>query len=522
MRTLHHRSEVRTDEHLAAALDAVTRSTDFDTGRALTVAAEVERGARGEALRMRARLLRADALDRLGDIGAGAQLAWEVNRWATEHDDNRLLALSHRQLSSTYHYLGDAGACLDHAVRCAELLDSAASPRERGLALVSLADALGWVGSFDEARRRYTSAEEIFVSLRDVPRQLLVLNNRAITEHEAGEPERAWAVTERMRQLAAVDGRCLPDTYLDAVARTQISVGRPADAERTLLDCLADRTPGPQQADLEAETLLTLALAQRLTGGTDRAQDTLDRCHRLCAERGLAEVAVRAREEQAELYAAAGDFARAFRTYKTFHAEADALRSSEREARARIREAMFATAEARQDAARFREQARRDPLTGLRNRRFVDERLPVLLGRAAQGDCPMWVALVDIDHFKRINDRYSHGIGDRVLVIVSGLLGDAVGGPDGDGLVARMGGEEFLVVMPDTTAEVAARRLDKLRLAVRSYPWRSVADKLAVTISVGAAPARGDSTQSSLLGHADKYLYEAKHAGRDRVVLAMP
>src|SRR4029453_6167467 len=144
-------------------------STDFDTGRALTVAAEVERGARGEALRMRARLLRAGALDRLGDIRGGAQLGWEVNPWAPQHDDNRLLALSHRQLSSTYHYLGDAGACLDHAVRCAELLDSAAPPLERGLALVSLAVALGWVGSFDEARRRYTSAEEIFVSLRDVP-----------------------------------------------------------------------------------------------------------------------------------------------------------------------------------------------------------------------------------------------------------------------------------------------------------------------------------------------------------------
>src|SRR5690349_22740291 len=128
MRTVHHRSEVRTDENLAAALDAVTRSTDFDIGRALAAAADVERGARGEALRMRARLLRADALDRRGEIGAGAQLAWEVNRWATRHGDNRLLALSHRQLSSTYHYLGDAGACLDHAVRCAELLDSAASP----------------------------------------------------------------------------------------------------------------------------------------------------------------------------------------------------------------------------------------------------------------------------------------------------------------------------------------------------------------------------------------------------------
>jgi diguanylate cyclase (GGDEF)-like protein len=519
-------AEPRSDEHLADLLESVNRSqSDFDIGYALAVAAQVELETDNVELWMRARLVRADALDRKGEVGACARLAWEVNRWATENGHRGLLAHSHRHLSTAYHNLGDSGACLDHAVRCVELLDDTAPPLLRARYFMVLADALGWVGSFDEARRRYASAEEIFIALGDVPRQIHALNNLAYTEHDAGEPERAWAVVRRMQALAEAHGIRLREVYLDAVARGQIGIGRPAEAERTLLDCLASWAPTADQADLLAEILLTLAEAQRLCGGTDRAEATLDRCRALCDERGLAEVRVRVHRERAELHAARGEFKQAYAAHRFFYAEAEALRSLEREAQARIREAMFETAEARQDARRFWEQARRDPLTGLHNRRFVDERLPVLLARAAQYDDPLWVAFVDIDHFKQINDRLSHETGDRVLTLVAELLTAAVAGRPGSAddtdraFAARMGGEEFLLVLPATARLAAVALLEDLRLAILSHPWQPMLGDLSVTVSIGAAEAHANSTQSTLLRHADRNLYAAKNGGRDRVVV---
>jgi diguanylate cyclase (GGDEF)-like protein len=181
---------------------------------------------------------------------------------------------------------------------------------------------------------------------------------------------------------------------------------------------------------------------------------------------------------------------------------------------------MFETAEARQEAERFREQARRDPLTGLRNRRYVDEQLPGLVA----GGGELTLAIVDLDHFKRVNDQLSHDVGDQVLVLVAKLLETELAAVAPDGFAARMGGEEFLLVLPGIPVLTATGRLDAIRRAIRSYDWVDVTHGLPVTVSIGVAgltedPAAG---QSGLLSTADRNLYVAKHAGRDRVVAGAP
>jgi diguanylate cyclase (GGDEF)-like protein len=240
----------------------------------------------------------------------------------------------------------------------------------------------------------------------------------------------------------------------------------------------------------------------------------------MCAEHELAGVRVRVLAEQAELHAAAGDHLAAFEEYKRFHAATEELRSTQQEARARARQAMFETAEARRDAERYREQARRDPLTGLYNRRFVSERLPQAMAEAAAAGTSLTVALVDLDHFKRINDSLSHDVGDRVLVAVADLMVTEQGGLAPDGFVARMGGEEFLVVLPGVGAGEAPHRLEAFRLGIAAHHWAPITGALPVTVSIGgvsAAPVDGD-TPAELLAEADRRLYAAKRAGRDRVV----
>jgi diguanylate cyclase (GGDEF)-like protein len=509
---------------LAAALDELENYQGHDIHAIHARAIQLERAAAelGEAvLEMRARLVQADMSQRDGEVGLAARTFMEIHRWAEDHRSTPLRARCHFHLALTHHYLGDLAASLEHAIASVELLDDAAPLGLRIIHLVRLANSLAESGSVDEGRERYLQAERLAVAAGDLTRQLLVLNNLAYTEYEAGEPHEAWAVVERMYAVAARLGRGFLITQLDTIARVQMSLGDHAAAERTIRVAFADAPPWYEMHDL-ADAALTLAQAQRLQGATDRAQASIDRCRELCRQRELAGVRIRALAEQAELYAAIGDYRSAFEEFKQFHAAAEELRSTQQEARARTRQAMFEVAEARQDAARYHEQARRDPLTGLRNRRYVDEHLPAAVTRAATSGPPLTVAFVDLDHFKRINDTLSHHVGDLVLAQLAGLLTDAQTGLAPGGFVARMGGEEFLLVLPGVTLSDAEPGLDGLRRAIRSHPWGTLTGDLPVTVSIGAATtdAAPDCTDTSLLSTADRHLYIAKRTGRDRVVTA--
>ena len=515
---------MRTADEVAVELDKLEDwlGLDVDSALAGAVAAQRDAEALGDPeLIQRARLALADVWDRKGEVASGVRILWDVNRWAAEHDCRSLLSRSHLLLARAYYNLGDLAACLEHSVCSVELLDEDTPTYRRAFYLAKLADALGWNGSFDAARERYRQAERLAVEAGDIERQVLVLNNLAYTEYEAGAPGQAWEVVQRMLAVAAEHGWELNTNKLDTIARIQIALGRYAEAEQTSLVSIRDyHSRGYEEADAVPEYLLTLAIAQRHLGAFDRAQASLDRSRVLCEERGLAEVIVRIQQEQAELYAAVGDHERAFELYRAFHAEAEELRSRQREAQARTRQFMFETTEARQEAERFREQANRDPLTGLRNRRYLDDQLPGLIAHAVQSGSPLVVALADLDHFKQINDTLSHDVGDHVLVTVADLLTDELGAISEAGFVARMGGEEFLIVLPDTSPADGLARLEQVRVAIASHPWRPIVGDLPVTISIGATStdSGGNRTQAAVLADADRNLYAAKHGGRDRVV----
>jgi diguanylate cyclase (GGDEF)-like protein len=508
----------------SAELTALEDRIFWEIEATLRTAARIEHEAKtmgAPAVVMRARLLRANMWLRQGDkLGSATREFWEINRWAGEHGANGLLARTHLLLSQTFHSLGDHASSLEHALRAVELLDDTASAWAQVWYRIKLADALSFAGSTEAARERYRQAEQLAVMLGENRLHMAVLNNSAYGEYVAGEPERAWAVAERLRTVAVGYGYELDPTDLDTIGRIQLANGRYAEAEATVQAAIVRHNAGHYEApEAMAEYLLTLAEAQRGLGALDRAQKTLDGSRALCDERGLADVSVRVRQEQAELYAARGDYADAFATHKQFFVELEQLRSLQREAQARNRHAMFETAEARQEAERFREQARRDPLTGLRNRRFIDEHLPSLIADANTTGEPLAVAIVDLDHFKRINDTLSHEVGDQVLRTVAKLLEAELATAAPTGFAARLGGEEFLIALPGVALVEAARHLDDLRIAVRSHRWESVTGGIPVTVSVGvAASNKTDVTgQLALLSAADRNLYAAKDRGRDRV-----
>jgi diguanylate cyclase (GGDEF)-like protein len=158
-----------------------------------------------------------------------------------------------------------------------------------------------------------------------------------------------------------------------------------------------------------------------------------------------------------------------------------------------------------------------DSLTGLLNHTRTKERLDIELARAERLGSPLCFAMIDIDHFKRVNDTYGHPMGDRVIRSLSRLLSQRLRKTD---IVGRYGGEEFAVVLPDTTLDQAERVLDEVRESFSNISQPAEQGAFNCTFSCGIAAYPGHAGAIELNNAADKALYDAKHAGRNRVVTA--
>ncbi len=162
-------------------------------------------------------------------------------------------------------------------------------------------------------------------------------------------------------------------------------------------------------------------------------------------------------------------------------------------------------------------QAATDPLTGLSNRRNLIARAERTLAEARLAGRPTALVIADIDHFKRINDRYGHDAGDQVLVSIGALLLRSSRAHD---VVARWGGEEFLILLPDTSAETAQILAERVRSAVAERSLHQAGERIDATLSLGVSEVREDESLSSAIARADGALYRSKETGRNRVTTA--
>ena len=171
------------------------------------------------------------------------------------------------------------------------------------------------------------------------------------------------------------------------------------------------------------------------------------------------------------------------------------------------------------DLSVAQESAERDPLTGLLNRRALEQALTRAVDTARQADAALSVAFCDIDHFKRLNDVHGHAVGDRVLRLVGDCLSEDA---DERTFVGRQGGEEFVVLFEGLPVIEAAARIDAIRDALSQRTLRSRSDGMPigrVTFSAGVAALNGHESEEELLHRADQALYRAKEGGRNQVVI---
>ena len=299
-------------------------------------------------------------------------------------------------------------------------------------------------------------------------------STRADVRLMAGRPDDALADAECAIAHLTASGE--PNPYVFGVTvRAQVqalsALGRLDDAQDSgegALSRLGDRVPQARSLILS-----TVASALREAGRVEAAYDTLARS---------AELERQAFRELSELQLG----------LQRAHLEAVA---------------------ARREAEQMREQADRDWLTGLHNRRFLARELE-RIGRERSAGA-LSLAVLDLDHFKAVNDALGHDAGDRVLVRVAALLTEEIRAQD---TVVRTGGEEFVILMTDTEPQAALACCERLRVAIRDEPWDRIAEGVRLTASIGVASSADPADLDALARTADRRLYAAKHAGRDRVI----
>jgi diguanylate cyclase (GGDEF)-like protein len=163
----------------------------------------------------------------------------------------------------------------------------------------------------------------------------------------------------------------------------------------------------------------------------------------------------------------------------------------------------------------YKRNAMIDGLTGLYNRRWIDEAMPRFVARYSRSGHALSVLMIDVDHFKQFNTTFGHAVGDKVLAVVAKTLRENLRPTD---LVARYGGEEFLVILPDTNVEAGRHAAERVRAAVAAEQLEDVETR--ITVSIGGACLKPNETMSALLARADTALYVSKDTGRDRVTYA--
>jgi len=471
----------------------------------------------------------------LGDVGQALELFSEVLALRRSLDDREGLAHALNNVGGVHAEMGDHAGALRFFQECLEISQSVGNRNLESFCLGNIAQSCSALGDHSEAIAAGRAAVQAARRAHSPAHECRVLLNLGDALTKAGQI--ADALPHYHAALAFSES--LPDPNSECAAL--IALGEAAlmsdllDEAQSHFCRAAKRTESLGLKQFAFQSHRGLSQVRFRQGDPAAALTHFQRYHTLEREvfgeeadrrsKGLMiQMEVDRSQREAEIHRLRNvELVQANAALeeagKRLQAQAHLLEAQSEELRAQNDELVTQSEVLVRQAEELHRQAREDGLTGLANRRHLEGWLAAKFHDIKHNFYPLTVVMADVDHFKQINDRFGHQIGDEVLMSIGLVFRRACRVTD---LAARYGGEEFVLVLPETDALAASFVCERLRQTVEGYPWQSIHPDLSVTISLGLSDDPHAASHERLLGLADAQLYAAKKAGRNRIAMATP
>lgn len=412
----------------------------------------------------------------IGDFSGAVQLYRESLALMQAQGDRQGQAKVLSNLGAVFQRLGRIQEALDYHQQALALADQLGSPQVRAVCLENLGHSHATLGHLETALGLFQASQNLYQESGNRLGALSALLQVGSLLNRMGQSAAAVQILQQgLEQAAELGPQKLLLEYHQAIA---------------------DVFEAQQKLELALYHLRRSLEIERKLHKEQQAQKTTALLAGFQVEKARQEAEIE-RLRNTELARANRELAQAIERLKEANAEKSRLLDK-----------------LRQQSAELERLARQDPLTRLNNRRYLEENLEREFAAAKRYKFPISVALVDIDHFKQINDTFSHQIGDDVLRIVGQILEAGCRGVD---FAARYGGEEFALVFPQTDLAGALVACERIRQRIEQHNWAALHPDLKVTVSIGVSSDPSLPNHEKLLAAADEQLYAAKRAGRNRV-----
>ncbi len=478
-----------------------------------------------------------------GELDEALSQCFEAAALLDDLPASRVTVDCQRIISWVYYFLGDTPNALSSALRALSVA------RDLGLRVqeASVLDAMALIqvasGDPEQGMLSSDAAVEIARSVDDPLLESTILNNRATVLLRLARPSEALDAAIGSLAIARRESLVVQEvTILDTVGEILLAQGDLPRAEEYLQEGLRlTREAGNDLGHIYY--LLGLGKLSLLRADLADAGIHLEEGLRRAGAVGAQALEAESHLRLAELYERLGEPQRALEHHRSFHAIHEAVNGELSGRRLAVVNVAHQVETARRDGEIYRlrnvelqreieERSRTevelerlaatDPLTNLFNRRRFYDLAQREFARAVRTSRPLAVLMIDLDHFKAVNDEHGHAVGDRLLALFGVLIHNLLREVD---VVGRYGGEEFSVVLTETDAAQGRLTAGRVQRAIEQHRFETAAGSIAITVSIGLAslPASGDGrigTFDQLLDEADQALYRAKRAGRNRVEVA--